>query len=85
MIIYRILENGYYGGALEVDDNTQGIPLGTTRTPVPEIPENQYAIWRGTAWALTTQPPPMILPEPDASSTQDYGDTDLMNQLEQTY
>lgn len=59
MIIYVILPNGYFGGTMEVPDDTIGIPFGTTRTPVIEIPEGHYAIWKGTYWELTTVSPPV--------------------------
>lgn len=59
MIIYVILPNGYFGGTQDVPDDTVGIPFGTTRTPIIDIPEGQYAIWTGAGWSLTVTPPPV--------------------------
>lgn len=59
MNIYRILENGYFGGVTDVPDGTKGIPPGNTRTPVPEIPDGHYAVWHGRGWSLTTVAPPV--------------------------
>lgn len=66
MLIYVIGENGYYGGSYEVSEDTQGIPLGTTRTEVPSIPEGSYARWNGSGWDLTDIPPsaPVAYSEP---------------------
>jgi len=58
MRIYKILENGYYGGYLDVPDDTQGIPFGTTRTEIIDIPENNFAKWTGSGWSVTSNPPP---------------------------
>lgn len=57
MKIYRILENGYYGGEEEVPDNAQGIPLFTTRTVPPEIPNEKFGFWSGTKWIVVDHPP----------------------------
>jgi len=59
MKIYKILENGYYGGYIDVDDNTIGIPYGTTRTEIIDIPENNFAKWTGSGWVVTSNPPPV--------------------------
>jgi hypothetical protein len=56
MIIYKILDNGYYGGELDYPDS-DGIPFGTTRTVPPEIPEDYYCKWAGNGWELTLDPP----------------------------
>lgn len=69
MIIYIILPNGYFGGTQEVPDDEVGIPYGTTRTAVPEIPEGYYAVWNGTGWNLTQTPPPIEEPEPVIEET----------------
>lgn len=63
MKIYQILENGYFGGELEVPDGTQGIPLYTTRTATPEIPEGKFAFWNGQGWDLVDAPPPVPVVE----------------------
>lgn len=57
MLIYKIADNGYFDGTLEVPDDTAGIPLGTTRTPAPEIPDGMHAKWTGAGWELTAEPP----------------------------
>jgi hypothetical protein len=57
MKVYKINENLYYGGEVDLPDNTKGIPLGTTRTQVPEIPEGKYAKWIGNTWYITEVPP----------------------------
>jgi len=60
MILYIIAENGYYGGSYEVPDDPDdvgGIPLGTTKKPIPEAPEGMYVIWGGSGWNLTNIPP----------------------------
>lgn len=56
MIIYKILDNGYYGGEIVYPDS-DGIPLGTTRTPPPDIIDGYYCKWTGRGWELTTIPP----------------------------
>lgn len=58
MKTYVILESGYFGGIEEVPDGTKGIRPGTTRTEVPYIPDGYYAVWLGTGWGLTDNPPP---------------------------
>lgn len=64
---YRILENGYFGGIEYYDGD--GIPYGTTRTPVIDIPDGYYAVWTGTAWQLTdVTPPPIVLKFPDVQA-----------------
>lgn len=84
MIIYTILKNGYFGGTQELPDGTAGIPLWTTRTAVPEIPEGMYARWMGTYWAITQDPPPPepvpepeLMPEPDESVSNGFSDLDF--------
>jgi hypothetical protein len=61
MLLYRILENGYYGGCYQVPDDpddVNGIPLGTTKKAVPDdIPEGLYPFWGGSGWNLTNIPP----------------------------
>jgi hypothetical protein len=58
MRIYKILKNGYYDGYLDVPDDIQGIPFGTTRTEIIDIPENKFAKWTGSGWEITSHPPP---------------------------
>jgi len=43
MIIYKIQQDGYYGGSMLVPDGTKGIPLWTTRTAPPTIPKGKCA------------------------------------------
>lgn len=57
MKIYRILENGYFGGEEAVADDEFGIPLGTTRTAPPQIPPGQHAYWSGSGWVAVVAPP----------------------------
>ena len=57
MIIHKIETNRYYGGTLEIPNESIGIPLWTTRTAPPEIPNGFFAIWNGGGWDLTTTPP----------------------------
>ncbi len=57
MIVYRILPNGYFGGIETIEDDSGGIPFGTTWTPVPNIPEGSFAEWNGTGWTITDIPP----------------------------
>lgn len=57
MKIYEILQNLYLGKILDHPDEDPGIPIGFTRTPV-DVPEGMWAIWTGTGWNLTDQPPP---------------------------
>lgn len=49
----------YYDGNLILSDNKKGIPLYTTRTAPPDIPEGMYAIWSGRGWNITDIPPPV--------------------------
>lgn len=81
MYIYNIQSNGYYGGATEVPDGTEGIPPGNTRTAPPPIPTGEYAIWQGTYWGLTTTPPPAPPPPP---SLQEQNKAEAQARLEAT-
>lgn len=56
MKIYQILPNQYLGEILEYPDSEPGIPIGYTRTSI-EVPEGLYAIWMGTFWQITENPP----------------------------
>jgi len=55
MIIYKIETTGCYGGTLEIPDGSIGIPLWTTRTAPPEIPEGFFAIWNGSGWNISSK------------------------------
>lgn len=59
MIIYKILENGYFGGSVTVPDSTKGIPLWHTRTIPPSPEEGKYILWSGNQWMITEVPPPV--------------------------
>lgn len=59
MIIYKILENGYFGGSVTVPDSTKGIPLWHTRTAPPTDTEGKFILWAGNQWVLTDSPPPV--------------------------
>jgi len=72
MIIYKIQQDGYYGGSMLVPDGTKGIPLWTTRTAPPEIPEGKCAKWAGNGWAIVDIP---IIPEPELEPTLDTEDS----------
>lgn len=66
MKIYKINSTtGYFDGIVEVPDDVQGIPLFTTRTEVPDLVEGQYAVWAGSDWVITNDPPPEIINTPD--------------------
>lgn len=73
MIVYRILENGYFGGTEEYPDDG-GIPYGTTRTEVPFIPEGSYAFWAGTGWNIIDTAPVIhqapLVPDVEAVSIE---------------
>lgn len=59
MILYIIGDNGYFNGTMEWPDDPEeiyGIPYGTTKREVPEIPEGMFAIWNGSGWDLTDVP-----------------------------
>lgn len=63
MILYIIGNHGYFNGTMQYPDDPEeiyGIPYGTTRKPVPEIPPGSYAVWDGKGWYLTTNPAPEI-------------------------
>lgn len=64
MIVYKILKNRYFGGKLYIPDNEKGIPPYTTRTAVPDIPDNMFAIWNGRGWSITKIPPQLTPLEP---------------------
>lgn len=70
MKIYRILENGYFGGEEEVPDDTLGIPLYTTRTAPPDIPSGQFAFWQGTGWLIVSAGPQIEEPPAEISPTE---------------
>lgn len=73
MKIYRILENGYYGGEQEIPDDVTGIPLYTTRTAPPEIPEGKMGFWNGSGWDVIDPPPviePAAEPAPEPAPTE---------------
>ncbi len=65
MIAYEVLATGYWSGrSIEVAE-TDPIPSGWTRTPVPELQTGEYAVWAGGDWAVTTQAfAPAALPSP---------------------
>lgn len=70
MIIHQIQENGYYGGTIEIPDDSVGIPLWTTRTGPQEIPPGMYAVWNGGGWNITNSAPPdpnAVVAIPDTS------------------
>ena len=72
MKIYHIDSTGNYGGFIEVPDNTPGIPLGYTRTAVPEIPEGFNAVWVGVGWKLVAKPAPVDnVPVVEAQTVED--------------
>lgn len=60
MIIYKIQQNGYYGGTLEIPDDSIGIPLWTTTVSPPEIPDGFFAIWNGGGWNIVGESPKPI-------------------------
>lgn len=60
MILYQILENGYYGGSYQTEDS-DSLPYGYTRIPVIELIDGKYAIWTGAGWNSTTNPPPLVV------------------------
>ena len=75
MILYIIGDNGYFSGTMPWPDDPEeinGIPYGTTRREVPEIPEGMYAVWMGSGWYLTPIPPPPeeIIIEGDINNDQ---------------
>tara|TARA_B100000497_G_scaffold43912_1_gene51019 strand:- start:6616 stop:6852 length:237 start_codon:yes stop_codon:yes gene_type:complete len=76
MNIYKIKANKYFGGTIIVPDSVRGIPLFTTRTAPPEIPEGHYAIWNGRGWSLTTNAPPVPNSNIDVDSDGLSGDSD---------
>lgn len=62
MKAYQILKNLYLGPATIETEASEGIPLGFTRTPIPDhIPEGHFVMWSGSGWALTTTPPPEVV------------------------
>lgn len=64
MILYIIGDNGYFNGTIQYPDDPDdiyGIPYGTTKKEVPEIPEGMYAFWNGSGWDLINNPPPVII------------------------
>lgn len=68
MIIYKInQQNRYLDGSYEAPDDPEriyGIPFGTTLKQPPSLSENEYAIWNGSNWSVTTiPPPPLEIPE----------------------
>lgn len=79
MIVYRILENGYFGGTEEYSDGG-GIPYGTTKTEVPFISEGSYAFWAGNKWNIIDiapvayQAPVEPVPDLQAIPTQTNSD-----------
>lgn len=66
MIIYKIDQtNGYYAGTMEVPDdpdNIFGIPIGTTKKTPPELKDGEYAVWEGSNWYISLNPPPQPIP-----------------------
>lgn len=54
---------GYYTGRSKTSNQYLGIPKGWSKVPLPEIPQNKYAILSGNSWKIvdTFQEP---LPEP---------------------
>ena len=56
--IYEIARNGYWSGNTAERTDREGIPRGWTRTPVPALASDEYAVWNGNGWNITTEPPP---------------------------
>lgn len=68
MILYIIGSNGYYQGTMDWPDDPNdefGIPYGTTKKFPPIISEDEYAVWNGSGWDITTTPPPVPVPVKD--------------------
>lgn len=73
MILYLIGNNGYYQGTMEYPDdpnNQYGIPYGTTVKSPPTLELGQYAVWGGTDWYATYNPPPAERPVVPESITK---------------
>lgn len=73
MILYIIGSNGYFQGTMEWPDDPEeirGIPYGTTKRATPEIQEGFYAIWNGSGWTLTSNPPPPEVTEENLVITE---------------
>jgi hypothetical protein len=82
MVIYKIRQDGYYGGSMLVPDGTKGIPLWTTRTAPPDIPEGKCARWAGNCWMIVNPPP---VPEPESvpeDIAEDAEDSTLPENIE---
>lgn len=62
MKLFRILENGYFGGMSEVPDEI-GFPPGNTTVETPDIPEGMFAKWTGYNWELTDVAPSVEQPQ----------------------
>jgi hypothetical protein len=56
MNIYKIGDNGYWTGEINVISNDTGAPVGFTRATVPTLLAGEYARWRGR-WTITSIAP----------------------------
>jgi len=64
--IYQYDYAGYYHGIYQDIPEGQGYQPGPwTDVPVPSIPDNQFAVFDGTAWFLTSEQEPPRPPEPE--------------------
>ena len=57
-MIYAISSQGYWTGTSREIGDREGMPRGWTRTPVPDLAPDEYAVWNGNGWNVTTEPPP---------------------------
>ena len=56
MKIYEIGIDGYWTGLISEILDGSSSPSGWTRTPVPKLKSNQFALWTGE-WTITSQEP----------------------------
>ena len=57
-MIYAISSQGYWTGTSREIGDRDGMPRGWTRSPVPDLAPDEYAVWNGNGWNVTTEPPP---------------------------
>jgi hypothetical protein len=75
MNIYEIGINNYWTGGISSVEHGAGTLVGWTRTTVPALGQNKFALWMGE-WIVTSQAPTEV---PTIVSQESLNDLFLIN------
>jgi len=71
--IYEIGSNGIWTGETQEIGEADGVFEPWTRSPVPELSEGEYALWRGSGvWVVVTEIPVDTVPVPVEISASQF-------------